>query len=215
MKRFLSLLPLLASCAPYEYYEEANAGRYHTPTASYGHEQSVLQAQVDACEQEIGRLQARVHSMESIFADARGEGAAASEEARGQYELRLTALEDSIRRLQSNLDDVVSFSNEGAKKLSEALSHIANLDSETSRDIKNLENALRSITKAVQTTDTKSTPKSSVSASGDKRYTVAPGDTLGKIARQYDTTVESLMQLNNLKRDDYIVVGQELVLPSA
>src|SRR5699024_7091571 len=44
-------------------------------------------------------------------------------------------------------------------------------------------------------------------------YTVAPGDTLGKIANQYNISVASIRRSNRLK-DDQIFVGQKLRLRS-
>ncbi len=43
-------------------------------------------------------------------------------------------------------------------------------------------------------------------------YTVEAGDTLGGIARRFNTTVEAIMELNNLS-SDLINIGQELVIP--
>lgn len=43
-------------------------------------------------------------------------------------------------------------------------------------------------------------------------YTVKKGDTLSAIALKYDTTVNNLVKLNNIKDPDYIVVGQVLTI---
>jgi LysM repeat protein len=43
-------------------------------------------------------------------------------------------------------------------------------------------------------------------------YTVKKGDTLWKLAQTYNTTVDALVKLNNIKNPDYIVVGQVLKL---
>jgi lysozyme len=41
-------------------------------------------------------------------------------------------------------------------------------------------------------------------------YTVKPGDTLSAIAKRYNTTVQNLVKLNNIKNPDLILVGQKL-----
>lgn len=46
-------------------------------------------------------------------------------------------------------------------------------------------------------------------------YTVKPGDTLGKIAAIYGTTVAALAALNNIANVNLIQVGQVLKLPAA
>lgn len=43
-------------------------------------------------------------------------------------------------------------------------------------------------------------------------YTVVWGDTLTAIAKRYNTTVNKLVQLNNIKNPNYIVVGQKLII---
>ena len=45
-----------------------------------------------------------------------------------------------------------------------------------------------------------------------KTYTVKPGDTLSEIAETYNTTVEKLAKLNNIKNVDLIYVDQVLVI---
>lgn len=47
-------------------------------------------------------------------------------------------------------------------------------------------------------------------AIGTRTYTVIPGDTLSEIATKLNTTVESLVSLNDIKNRDFILVGQIL-----
>jgi len=44
-------------------------------------------------------------------------------------------------------------------------------------------------------------------------YTVAPGDTLGSIARRHGTTVDALASINNLENRNSLSVGQKLIIP--
>ncbi len=44
-------------------------------------------------------------------------------------------------------------------------------------------------------------------------YTVQAGDTLGKIAARYGTTVAALLQLNGLTNPDILAIGQKLKVP--
>ena len=45
-------------------------------------------------------------------------------------------------------------------------------------------------------------------------YIVQSGDTLGKIAVRYGTTVAELLRLNGLTNPDVIAVGQKLIMPA-
>lgn len=45
------------------------------------------------------------------------------------------------------------------------------------------------------------------------RHLVKPRETLSQIAREYNTTVEALIRVNNLKGADHLVAGKELVIP--
>ncbi len=45
-------------------------------------------------------------------------------------------------------------------------------------------------------------------------YIVVPGDTLAKIAARYNTTVQAIAQLNNIKNVNLIFTGQKLLIPS-
>ena len=45
-------------------------------------------------------------------------------------------------------------------------------------------------------------------------YTVMKGDTLWGIARRYNTTVEELVKMNNIKNKDLIYIGQKLKIPN-
>ncbi|KPJ56848.1 MAG: hypothetical protein AMJ42_04890, partial [Deltaproteobacteria bacterium DG_8] len=44
-------------------------------------------------------------------------------------------------------------------------------------------------------------------------HLVQPKETLWKIARDYNTTVDELIKLNNLKKPDHIKIGKKLLIP--
>lgn len=50
-------------------------------------------------------------------------------------------------------------------------------------------------------------------ALADTSYTVQPGDTLSAIARQFDTTVQAIVEANNIANPNLIHVGQVLTIP--
>ncbi len=51
-------------------------------------------------------------------------------------------------------------------------------------------------------------------ADGEEAITIKSGDTLGKIALKYGTTVSAIMKRNNIKNPSRIIVGKTLYVPS-
>ena len=48
---------------------------------------------------------------------------------------------------------------------------------------------------------------------GTLDYTVVVGDTLGKIAHDYNTTVANILKFNTIPNPDLIHVGQKIIVP--
>lgn len=57
--------------------------------------------------------------------------------------------------------------------------------------------------------------KKSETVKDENTYTVKPGDTLSKIAKVHNTTVDSLVRRNNIKNPNVINIGQKLILVEA
>ena len=45
-------------------------------------------------------------------------------------------------------------------------------------------------------------------------YKIKPGDNLTKIAKEYNTTVEALVRLNNIANPNLIIAGADLIVPT-
>jgi len=44
-------------------------------------------------------------------------------------------------------------------------------------------------------------------------YMVKPGDSIWKIAQKFGTTMEELIELNNLSNPRFVLPGQEIIIP--
>ena len=57
-------------------------------------------------------------------------------------------------------------------------------------------------------------PVTATAAGGYKTYTIVKGDNLTKIAKEFGTTVDELVKLNNIKDPNLIYAGAELKIPA-
>lgn len=67
---------------------------------------------------------------------------------------------------------------------------------------------------AVPTPGAEATATAAPTDPPDETYTVRSGDTLSEIARRFDSTVDAIVEANDLDDPDVIEVGQELVVPA-
>jgi LysM repeat protein len=70
---------------------------------------------------------------------------------------------------------------------------------------------------AVKPTDVLSQPinqSTPVSITGQQTYIVQPGDTLFRIARQYNASVEAIISANHITNADALDIGQQLIIPN-
>ena len=44
-------------------------------------------------------------------------------------------------------------------------------------------------------------------------YSVDKGDTLWKLAKKYNTTIEELVKINDIENPEIIIIGQKLIIP--
>ncbi|AGK99731.1 L,D-transpeptidase family protein [Desulfoscipio gibsoniae] len=57
------------------------------------------------------------------------------------------------------------------------------------------------------------TESNSAGGGNGKTYTVQPGDTLWKIAQSFNTTLETLIAINNITNPNRIAIGQIITIP--
>lgn len=117
-------------------------------------------------------------------------------------ESKLTAQENATKGL----------SNDSLSLLSEYKNRIIELERAIevqNRNLSNLQTAMRSLTEVLQG---KENSPSNDSLGNTRIYKVKAGDSLEKIAKQNNTTIKKIKEINNLTRDQ-IIVGQKLQLP--
>lgn len=226
MKRSLlqTLIPctaalLLTACTGYESYDDASVssrsssrGQASRGPASERVDGLVLQ-ELRNCDAEILRLQHRLDhlegTLETVLADDSIKSVASSSEA------RTASVRADLDKLEGDLASMKQMFNDTAKALNTALTKVNSIDASQDKqehNIENLETALRSLTDAVRSTN--SSFGGAVDMAHTTGYKVQSGDSLGKIAHEHNTSIQTLMELNGLARDDLIIIGQQLRVPS-
>ena len=127
-------------------------------------------------------------------------------------EARLTSHENAAKGFST---DFKSYTNDYAQTFSDYKKRIVDLEKMIdvqNHNIENLQAALNSVMDALQVKDIPQDKAVADPESGSpKIYRVKSGDSLEKIARQNQTTIKKLKELNNLTSDQ-IIIGQKLKL---
>lgn len=131
-------------------------------------------------------------------------------------ESKILALEALTKSLVSDLKQFKTHANDSAAALGQYKQKITDLEKvieQQNQNIDHLQAAMRALSDALMVKDTLSTK--STADKGDLppgKYRVKNGDTLEKIARAHQTTVQVLKELNGMSSDK-IVVGKVINVP--
>lgn len=123
------------------------------------------------------------------------------------FENRFNEIEKTLGKIKNDLHELSSHANQTTQSLITYRTQINTLQKELKQQCKqlnqivDLKSTLNSISKAID----------SSSGSG-KIHRVSSGESLGKIAQKYGTSVEKLKKCNGLKTNT-IIIGQELKIP--
>lgn len=82
--------------------------------------------------------------------------------------------------------------------------------SSTSQEIDTQESSSDTDQTQSSTTSSKSSDDSKFKADSDGNYTIQAGDTLSEIARANNTTVDNLMKINGISKQNHVVTGQTI-----
>lgn len=181
--------------------------------------------EVNNHESEIRTFDEKLQNLESIIDGVRDQlhdsSQAHKEQIKGNsanLDAKITALEALSKGLVSDLRQFKTHANDVSTTLVQYKQKIADLEKvieQQSQNIDHLQAAMRTLMEAFQTKDAGSN-KSSSSAVADLAsagtYRVKSGDSLEKIARNYQISVSYLKELNGLSHDR-ITVGQVLKVP--
>ncbi len=116
------------------------------------------------------------------------------------FEERVSQLESTQEKMLRDLRQLAGSTNQIVQSVSVLEKQIAS-QNERLNEVVKLKSAINSISKAIGT-----------SGAGGKSYQVRSGDTLEKIARKHNTSIDTLKRINGLTSNT-IIVDQQLRLP--
>lgn len=165
-----------------------------------------LQHQLSNNKSEIKIFEERLLNFEVMLESIREEAIANKEQQKESIqtkshslELRISNLEQANKALASDIKQLSNHTNDTKQKLSEIESAIAHQN----KNFSNLQNAVSSLIEAFQ-----DKPEGHAPA----RYTVKNGDSLDKIAKSHQTSVQALKEFNGMTSDK-IIVGKTIKIP--
>ncbi len=120
-------------------------------------------------------------------------------------ERKISQMERSQERAIADLRQLHALTSQTSQAFMEYKEKCRDLD-ERFEELSKLKTTLTSISKSL------SQKPAAPAATATAIYKIQPGDSLEKIARRYNTTVETLKRLNGLE-SDRIIVGKEIQLP--
>lgn len=176
------------------------------------------QYRLESQESELGYLKERIASFETVLETTHQEVTRLVSQAKDAIknssktvDTKVDVVEKNIEKIAQDLKTFKKQANELATNIStiqKNLKEKEEIASLQAQQIKDLEQAMRLLTSALQT----KTASSSNGKAYQKSYEVKPGDTLDKIAKELDTTVAKIKAENALQKD-IIYPGQKLQVP--
>ena len=208
MKRF-SLAILLACSSCTNYMSALKDGRFESNVAlrEMNYEIEELKVSLQQAHIEINALEDRIQSQERELFDLRPNARGSDHIA--ALERRVEELKAAQKSALSDLNSLNAHANKTTSSLTGYRDKIQNLEKKVASqdyrlgEVVKLKQTLSSISRVMKT------PKNTTNSS---TYRVVAGDTLGKIALHYHTSVRKIKELNNLS-SNRIIVGQKLLIP--
>lgn len=124
-------------------------------------------------------------------------------------------LEEQVQELSQTIDflekdttnQVLNISNEISERLSL-------LESKINDDKEVMAKKINLLLNEISSQASVSRPTRRIPPPGSITYRVRTGDTVTKIARKFEITQEELMLANGIENQDYLAIGEVLVIPS-
>lgn len=189
-----------------------------------------LRHQLNNHEAEIRMYDEKLSNLDTIIESVRDQLSDTSKSHKEQLkgssttlESKITALETTAKGLSNDMRQFKTYANDSTVALADyklKIEGLAKSVEQQNQNIEHLQAAMRSLMQALngdQPVASKSAPVASSTdapptATSGITYRIKAGDSLEKIARSHQTTIQALKELNGLTTDR-IVVGKVLLIP--
>lgn len=180
----------------------------------------MLRHEISNHETEMRMMSERIDNQEATIASLRQQildtNQANKELVRGtisNIDTKMNSLEAANKGLITDMQQLKNHANDSTNVLTQYkqdLIELKKINANNIKNVDNLQNAMKSLTEALQADGE---PAKETASNGDsKTYRIKNGDNLEKIARAHHTTVKAIKEVNNLT-NDRIIVGQKLLIP--
>lgn len=183
---------------------------------------SNLRYQVSNHEQEIREFDEKLKNLDTIIESVRDQLSDATKSHKEQLkgtsqttEGKLSALDTLCAGLVTDLRQFKTHANDSAVALAQYKQKIVELEKvidQQNQNIEHLQAAMRALMDALGGKDAGAKVVACDVSEGGNSYRIKSGDSLEKIARSNQTTVQAIKDLNGMTTDK-IVVGKVLLLP--
>jgi len=183
------------------------------------HQMNNQESEIRTFDEKLTNLDSIIESVRDQLSDANKSQKELLKGSSTNLETKITALESIVKGLVNDVRQFKTYANETTTALAQyklTLVEINKAVEQQNQNIDHLQAAMRSLVDVMQVKDGSSAKASSDTALADSlsgnTYTIKPGDSLDKIARANQTSVQAIKDLNGMT-NDRIVVGKVLKIP--
>jgi chromosome segregation ATPase len=208
----LATLSILESAPPkrHYYYEDSNDAASREMRDSLDdmrHEIGNHETEMKMFDEKLKNLETALDSIRQQLLDLKQTHKEILKSTSQDFEAKLGNLDLITKSLAADLKTIKSTIHEAFTPVKGRIGDLEKIAETQNQNIENLQTALRSLMEILQV---KEGLKNSDSSS--QTYKVKSGDSLEKIAKAHQITIDALKTVNNLS-NDRIITGQKLLIP--
>lgn len=228
---FLVAISLLCFASPLDavrnrYYDDANTNALKEMRDSFEevrHEMRNHEIEIRTFDEKLKNIDVILDSLRDHITDSSLSQKESLKGSAASLENKIASLENSCKDLADDMRQFKTHANETSTTLAQHKQKLGELEKiieQQNRNLEHLQAAMQSLMAALGSSPvpddkvptTEKTTKSSTSPNSNRIYIVKSGDSLEKIARRHQTTIQAIKELNGLT-SDRIIVGKKLQLP--